>query len=157
MGIDEQQAAAANQCFYLCLAAATQPLASPHATTALSYRRRIEAAVLARHPRWVDPAGPDAGAFADFLVEGLPAVPALRHRPIAVYNAAEGSCVIYRSPQWHEPLAPVLGLLHSGGHYQLLRWGGRGVGPTLTDLRNSHNASLHGAPHVPSIIVHSVV
>ena len=69
-----------NQCLYLSLAAAVLPPGTSHAATAASFRRRIEAAVLAANPQWVDPAGPNAGAFADFLHQGLPAVGELRRQ-----------------------------------------------------------------------------
>ena len=97
-GVDEQQTATANQCFYLCVAAAARPPSEPHAQVALSFRRHIEAAVLAQNQSWVDPAGPEAGAFADFLVQGLPAIPELRRHAVAVYQSHNGTCVAYSFP-----------------------------------------------------------
>ena len=150
-GVDEQQTATANQCFYLCLAAAAKPPAEPHAQIALSFRRHIEAAVLAKYPNWVDPAGPEAGAFADFLAQGLPAIPELRRHAVAIYQSHDGVCVVYRSPTWHDPTAPVIGLLHYEAHYQLLRWGRPAGGPTLSVLQASHNEHLLGSPRVPQL------
>ena len=104
----DHSAAVGNQCLYLSLAAAVLPPGTSHAITAASFRRRIEATVLAANPQWVDPAGPNAGAFADFPHQGLPAVDALRRHPVAIYNSIEGTCEVFRSPSWHDQAAPVI-------------------------------------------------
>ena len=152
-GVSEAQAPAANQCLYLCLAASVLPAGAPYVATASSFRRHIEAAVLAAHPQWLDPMGPEAGAFADFLVQGLPAVPQLRSQPLAAYDSAERTCEIFRSPIWYNPAAAVIGLWHAHGHYQWLRWGLPAPGPSLAALLAARASPHEGSPRVPTLVV----
>ena len=97
-GLGDRDRPARNQCLYLALAAAASPPGSPPsgpgvAVAARSLRRHIEAAVREARPDWqeADFLGQEVGAFADFLVWGGPAAPALRGRAIAIYNGAEGT------------------------------------------------------------------
>ena len=69
-----------NQCFYLALAAASAPPGSDLPAVARGLRQRIEEAVREARPfDWAshDFLGQEVGAFADFLVWGIPASPLL--------------------------------------------------------------------------------
>ena len=72
------------------------------------------------------------------------------------YNGEDGTCFIYRSPAWHDPTAPVIGLLHAEGHYQLLRWGRPAGGPPLADLQAAHGVLTQGTPRVGALVIDAV-
>ena len=110
-----------NQCFYLCLAAATSVDPGALATTAYEYKQRIEAAVLLSRGAHF-PLEAEDGAFADFLEDGMSSVAALHHRAVAVADATSGGVIVYSSPAVLDTLAPVILLWHTPGHYQLIQW-----------------------------------
>ena len=110
-----------NQCIYLSLAAATEPVEGAIATTACAFKRRIEAAVLlSRGANY--PLEADEGAFADFLEDGMSSVGALHSRTVAVADAATGGVTLYSAPEVLNTSAPVILLWHTPGPYQLIRW-----------------------------------
>ena len=119
-GVGERGQPVHNQCFYLSLAAATCPNEGDIATTAYTFRRRIEAAVLlSRGPNY--PLEAEEGAFADFLEDGMTSVSALHSRAVAVADATTGGVTIY-TPAVLDTAAPVILLWYTPGHYQLIRW-----------------------------------
>ena len=110
-----------NQCFYLSLAAATCSHEGAIATTAYSYKRRIEAAVLLSRGAHY-PLQADEGAFADFLEDGMSSVAALHSRAVAVADSSTGGVTLYSAPAVLDTSAPVILLWHTPGHYRLIRW-----------------------------------
>ena len=146
-----------NQCFYLALAAAASPPGASIHAEARGLRRRIEAAVREARPGWSDAdlLGREVGAFADFLVWGLSSTPLLAGRAVAVYNAPEGSCEIFRPPGAGALSRPVLAICHvpgQAGHYLWVRWGGAGGHPRLPRLLGLHRAGPANAPAVPTLV-----
>ena len=153
-GLGDDGAPAANQCIYLALAAAASGPGVPILETARSLRRHIEAAVRAARPGWaaLDFLGQEVGAFADFLIWGLPASPLLRGRAVAVYNGPEGSCEIFRSLGPVARQRPVLALWFQDAHYEWLRWGGARGGPRLSELLARHRVGPANTPAVPTLV-----
>ena len=126
------------------------------AVAARSLRRHIEAAVREAHPDWqeADFLGQEVGAFADFLVWGGPAAPALRGRAIAIYNGAEGTCEILRPQTDRATQEPVLALWFSSAHYMWLCWHPARTGPRLPQLLARHRVGPVHAPAVPTLVTY---
>jgi len=143
-----------NQCFYLSLAAASSPQEADHHEAHRDIRRRIEAAVREARPDWeeADLLGQDSGAFADFLIWGIPACPQLRGRAVAVYNPAQGSCEIFRPPGFGAARRSVLAICHLPGHYVWVRWGRPAGAPRLTELLARHQDGPQDRPAVPTLV-----
>jgi len=121
IGRDDQGEPLYNQCFYLSLAAATSPDHGAIASTAFTYKRRMEAAVLlSRGPNY--PLQAEAGAFADFLEDGVSSIAALHNRAVAVADAVTGGVTLYSAPAVLDTSSTVILLWHTPGHYQLIRW-----------------------------------
>ena len=146
-----------NQCFYLSLAAATCRPGEDHHAAHLDIRRRIEAAVREARPDWqhADLIGQEVGAFADFLIWGLPACPRLQGHAVALYNAAQGTCEIFRPPGLEVARRSVRAFCYVPGHYLWVRWGRAGRAPSLTALLARHQVGPRDAPSVPTIITHT--
>ena len=153
-GLRDDGAQAANQCFYLSLAAAASGGVTPLAAPARTLRHHIEAAVRAARPGWSaqDFLGQEAGAFADFRIWGLSASPLLQGRAVAVYHGADGTCEIYRSRNPAALLRPVLALWYADHHYVWVRWGRARGGPRLPALLARHNVGPVQNPAVPTIV-----
>ena len=158
-GLDEAGAPVSNQCLYLALAAAARPPgplpSGPElAADARAMRRRIEAAVRTARPDWeeADFLGQEVGAFADFLIWGIPAVPTLRGRAVAVYHATEGTCEVFRPPDPAVAQRPVLALWFHGAHYQWVRWDPGRPPPRLARLLAHHQVGPVQAPAVPTLV-----
>ena len=100
-----------NQCFYLSLSAAVTALPEGIAHTALRLKRTLEAAVrLVRGEEGVQ--DDQLGAFADFLEDGMTSHPTLCRRTIAVFDGAQGSVRLIRSPTHWCRDSPVIALLY---------------------------------------------
>ena len=147
-----------NQCFYLALAAASAPPGSDLPAVARGLRQRIEEAVREARPfDWAsrDFLGREVGAFADFLVWGIPASPLLAGRAVAIYNEDDGSCEIFRPGHGRALETPVLALFFTrdgGGHYLWVRWDPARPGPLLPALLGAHQTGPAGHPRVPTQI-----
>ena len=154
----EAGAPVANQCFYLALAAAVANPGESHHLLARELRGQIEGAVRSARPDWAahDFLGQEVGAFADFLIWGLQAAPRLRHRTVAVYQATNGTCEVFRSFHQADRQAPVIALWFSGpegtqlGHYYWLAF--RPPAPTTRQLLALHRRREGDAPRVATLV-----
>lgn len=146
---NEQGEVMRNQCFYLSLARSylrghgykKQELES----TALHFKRVVEAAVLASHPDWGgNRVGEDVQAFSDFLFFVLDSNALVAELAVAIFDSVSGGVEIYRGSQYPGPdkepeqRANLLVLKYVPGHYQALvpqaRLGAT-AGPTLAELQ----------------------
>ncbi|CAE7466639.1 unnamed protein product [Symbiodinium natans] len=86
-----------NQCFYLALARSYLGCDSDVLKeTALTFKRNIEAAVLAAHPEWGGSrVGEDVQAFSDFLFYVLGSHALLAELSVAVFDATSGGVELY--------------------------------------------------------------
>ena len=118
------------------------------AATALRLKRTLEAAVrlVQGAASWQDEG---LGAYADFLEEGMTSHPQLRSRTIAVFNGAEGSVRIIRSPTHWSRDATVIALLYTPVHYRWIQWSS--PGPTTGALIAALAAPPGGHLAVPEI------
>ena len=147
---------------YLALAAAVAAPHEEHTLIAAELRQQIEAAVRAARPNWAteDFIGQEVGAFADFLIWGLPAAPRLRAHAIAVYHEHAGTCEIFRSPHRAGRQSPTIALWYSGpgggrlGHYYWLRYGTSN--PSLGQLLTLHRSTGGRGNRVPTLITDTV-
>ena len=115
---------------------------------ALQLKRRIESEVGQANLEWAgnQDRAAELGAYADFLVYGMRAVPQLRTRCVAIFTATTGTMEYFSIPTQLDNTAPVITIWHVPGHYQWLRWM-IGPGPTLPDLQASLDAPPGG--HTP--------
>ena len=141
-----------NQCLYLSLAAASRAPGASLQPSAQFLRTSIEAAVRRGRPNWAehDFLGQEVGAFADFLIWGIPQTPRLRGRAVAIYNEAEGTCEVVRTQGNTDVNAPVFAVWFSGSHYRWVRWAT--PEPGLAALLALHQGQDGGPDRVPTII-----
>lgn len=136
-----------NQCFYLSLA---RSYLRGHGyqqkelqSTALHFKRVVEAAVLASHPDWGgNRVGEDVQAFSDFLFFVLNSNALVAELAVAIFDSVSGGVEIYRGAQYPEKeerqRANLLVLKYVPGHYQALvppARLGASAGPTLAELQ----------------------
>lgn len=139
-----------NQCFYLSLARSylrDRELAKPELeSTALHFKRVVEAAVLSTHPDWGgERVGEDVQAFSDFLLFVLGSNALLSELAVAIFDSASGGVEVYKGEQYPskpgtvaEQRANLLFLNYVPGHYQALlpsKKAGQRVGPTLEEMQ----------------------
>lgn len=147
---NEQGALMHNQCFYLSLAK-SYLRGRDHAraeleSTALFFKRVVEAAVLAAHPDWGgERVGEDVQAFSDFLFFVLDSNALMSELAVAIFDSVSGGVEVYRGAQYPakpsrdaEQRANLLVLKYVPGHYQALVPSAQETslaGPTLAELQ----------------------
>ena len=115
-----------NQCFYLSLARAFlreddgkggEAEDGVLQSTALHFKRVVEAAVLRVHPEWADSqVGEDLQAFSDFLFYVLNGSNALlSEMAIAIFDSTSGGVEIYRGLHYPDPNGPSRSGQEGGG------------------------------------------
>lgn len=139
-----------NQCFYLSLARSylrnSSHKQSECESTALHFKRVIEAAVLAAHPDWGgNRVGEDVQAFSDFLFFVLDSNAMLSELTVVIFDSVSGGVEIYKGAQYpgsddkklEQQRANLLVLKYVPGHYQALvpSESSRTRGPTLSELQ----------------------
>ncbi|CAJ1946778.1 unnamed protein product [Cylindrotheca closterium] len=167
INFNEQNQKIENSCFYLSLA--TSYLSGIGAMdnmdediymlrqTALSFKRFIEAAVVAAHPEWVasGQVGEHVQAFSDFLVYLLDSRDAMiSDWAIVIFDTTSGVCDIYKGKYYEKmseegKAANTLTIQYLPGHYQPLlidTHGGLLLRPNLDQILKSLDE--HGVLYV---------
>ncbi len=103
-------------------------------------------------PNWneQDFLGQEVGAFADFLIWGIPHTPRVRGRAVTIYDESEGTCETVRTQGHTDVNAPVHAIWFSGSHYRWVRWTTPETG--LAPLLTLHRARTGGPDRVPTIV-----